>query len=285
MKSISKIAKALVAIILVASIAFIGYRYYLENSNRENRNDTMDTIYTSLEDEKNKITYEEVDDETKNNIAVYISSIYADFQGGDPLPSFDDIRNIDIDYIETVAYLNVGIVDGNDPEKFYYSYDELNTIVVNLFGKNAHNLFPRQDLNLFSKETEGYYRAGTHGSETISYQYLIDDIKLGSDGKYYVSLIEYIYETPNGPALDLEYDGSKEFLKNIENKIVREYVADVFMEDEYTMVSVTRDQEGNQVTADSEAEFIKNNSDKFPKTNIVLEYDKELERYYLVQVK
>ena len=135
MKSISKIAKALVAIILVASIAFIGYRYYLENSNRENRNDTMDTIYTSLEDEKNKITYEEVDDETKNNIAVYISSIYADFQGSDPLPSFDDIRSIDTSYIETVAYLNVGIVDGNDPEKFYYSYDELNSIVVHLFGK------------------------------------------------------------------------------------------------------------------------------------------------------
>lgn len=285
MEKIGKFIKILIALILICALGYIGYNYYERVKLEESfeKEDSVDKIYETVQDEKNKISYEDVNEEESKKIEEYIDRIYLNFQGEDALPVFSNIRDVSKDYIECVTYLNLNLVPNVTNEELIsydrvYSYAELNNVLVKLFGKNGHNLFPTiSDSAYFLKDTAGYHRLGMGGSETISNEFVLDSVKKGSDGKYYVYIYDYIIYTPDGPDMT---ENSKLKLLNIDKNGIEEYKLTI-KEDNTITTYIWLDSEGNSVTEDDYAEFVKNNSDKFVKREIVLEYDETTDLYYI----
>lgn len=285
MEKIGKFIKILIAIILIVALIYIGYKYYERVKLEESfaNKDAMDIIYEEVEKEKNKLTYEDVNEDEKKKVEEYIKRIYLNFQGEDALPVFSNIRDVSKDYIECVTYLNLDLVENITSEELYtyeraYSYNELNNVLVKLFGKNGHNLFPvASDSSYFLKDTDGYHKLGMGGSEIVSNEFILDSVQKGSDGKYYAYIYDYIIYIPD--AINL-VENSKLKILNVDRNSVAEYR--LSLKEEETLTTYTWfDLDGNEVSNEDYAEFVKSNPDKFVKREIVLEYDEKLELYYM----
>ena len=285
MEKIGKFIKILIAIILIVALIYIGYKYYERVKLEESfaNKDAMDIIYEEVEKEKNKLTYEDVNEDEKKKVEEYIKRIYLNFQGEDALPVFSNIRDVSKDYIECVTYLNLDLVENITSEELYtyeraYSYNELNNVLVKLFGKNGHNLFPvASDSSYFLKDTDGYHKLGMGGSEIVSNEFILDSVQKGSDGKYYAYIYDYIIYIPD--AINL-VENSKLKILNVDRNSVAEYR--LSLKEEETLTTYTWfDLDGNEVSNEDYAEFVKSNPDKFVKREIVLEYDEKLGLYYM----
>lgn len=290
----NKILKMLLAVTLVGSIIFYGVRYYLEQKKfEESANAALKDMLIENNEEENtneKIAYEEVTDEkVKKDIEEYIDRVFLDFQGEDAMTEFTDVEKIDAKYIEKLVYLNTDLIEKDEDEAevdengiIYYSYPELNRLAVRFFGKEVHNKLPNKTGYYFEKTTDGFSKIGMSGSESIAEKYIINKIQKGSNGLFYVDMYEYIMEYEFIPfEVTIDDSGKKIFVKDANDKKVFEYILDVIPYSEIEVTLKYLDSEGNEVTAEQIDEIVKENLDKFVKRTIVLEYDEELELYYM----
>lgn len=284
-----RLLKILIAATLLGTIIFFGVRYYLEQKEfKENESAAlMDMLIgtTDEESKQEKIVYEDITDEEKiNKIKEYISSVCITSLGAPYFPEFNDVKNIDEDFISYLVYCNCNSIEkeANENGIIYYTYPELNRVVVKLLGKNAHNMLPNKTTEYFSKTTDGLSMIGRCGSESLSYSYVIDKIRVANDGLYYIDMYEYVTERE---VIDIdvtiEDNGKKMKLTNIDDELVLNYTLDVTPYSEFEVTSRYLDENGNEVTEETIVEDVKENLDKFKKRTLILEYDEELDLYYL----
>ena len=294
----SRIIKILIAAILVGGLIFVGITTYMEHKRIEEDANAalMDMLIEKNEDENanDKITYVEVEEkEELEKIEKYISRIFLNFPGGNPLPEVTDIDNITEEYIEHLVFLNLDLVKSDNEENVedenlasddirYYSYPELNRVAVELLGKEVHNKLPNQSGDYFEKSTDGFLAAGMCGSETISNNYVIDSVKSASNGLYYVEMYEYTKDFGDiSPDTSIEDDGKKINILDANDKSIFDYTLEVLPYSEMDVTVKILDSEGNEVSDETMEEDVKENLDKFVKRTVVLEYDEELDLFYM----
>ena len=293
-----RIIKIVIAAILAGSLIFIGITSYMEHKQREEdvNSALMDLLIEKNETEnaEEKIVYTEVTEaEEKEKIEEYISRIFLDVPGKTPLIEVSDIDDFTEEYIERLAFLNCDLVEPdnknvteeNDSEEYvekYYSYPELNRVIVKLLGKDAHNKLPRQSGYYFEKTTEGFCAIGMCGSESISKHYVIDKIRSANNGLYYVDMYEYTKEYEViVPDIKIDDAGTKLNILDVNEKKVYDYTLDVIPYSEIDVTIKYLDSENNEVTDEMMEEDVKENLDKFVKRTIILEYDEELDLFYM----
>ena len=281
--------KILIAVILVGIIIFFGVRYYIEEKDKKisENEKIMDALVktTEEENENEKKVYEDITDENKlSKIEEYISRIFLEFPGGEPLPEFSDVKCLSEEYITHLAYLNSDLIqkENVEGEKVYLSYPELNRVIVSLLGLDAHNMFPNKTNSYFIKSTKGFEALPMDGSESIENDYVIDKIRLCNDGLYYVDMYEFTkeYEVINVDAT-IEDSGKKLNILDVNGNYVFDYTLEVIPYSEFSLSYKYLDAEGNEMNVDTIREDVKENLDKFVKRTIVLEYDEELDLYYM----
>lgn len=295
-----RIIKILIAAILVGGLIFVGITTYMEHKELEEDANAalMDMLIEKNEDENaaDKITYTDVTEKEEiEKVEEYISRIFLEFPGGTPLLEVSKVDDLTEEYIERLTYLNLDLVEPdseiieepeeNDDEVYvekYYSYPELNRVVVKLLGKEAHNKLPNQSGYYFEKTTDGFHALGMSGSESISNHYVIDKIKSANNGLYYVDIYEYTkeYEVIS-PDVTIDDAGTKLNILDANEKKVYDYTLDVIPYSEIDVTIKYLDSEGNEVTDEMMEEDVKENLDKFVKRTIVLEYDEELDLFYM----
>ena len=291
-----RIIKIVIAAILAGSLIFIGITSYMEHKQREENVNSalMDLLIEKNETEnaEEKIVYTEVTEvEKKEKIEEYISRIFLDVPGKAPLIEVSDIDEITEEYIERLVYLNCDLVEpdnknvteenGEYVEK-YYSYPELNRVIVKLLGKEMHNKLPNKSGYYFEKTTDGFCAIGMCGSESISKHYVIDKIRLANNGLYYVDMYEYTKEYEViGPDITIDDAGTKLNILDVNEKKVYDYTLDVIPYSEIDVTIKYLDSENNEVTDEMMEEDVKENLDKFVKRTIILEYDEELDLFYM----
>ena len=287
MNKVSRIIKILIAAILVGVIIFFGTRYYLEQKAIKESNDAaiMDMIIKNSDNESKEVTLEELKDEEKiNKIKEYIPNIYLSFFTENPLPEFTELKYLDEEYFLQLATLRCSELEKEADENgvIYYSYPELNRLVVKYLGKNAHNRLPDKSTDYFDKTTAGFSIIGICGSEVESYKYVIDKLNIGSDGLYYVDIYEYIEEYDR-PTADLSEVGDKANVKvkNIKGETVSEYYVEAVPYDEASFSNISYDMDGNEITEEDIENFVKENTNKFYKRTLAIEYDTDLDLLYL----
>ena len=290
----SRIIKILIAAILVGGLVFAGVTTYMEHKRIEEDANAalMDMLIEKNEDENanEKITYVDVEEKEEiEKIEKYISWIFLNFPEGSPLPEVTDVDDIGEDYIEHLVYLNRDLVKSDNGEEIdfseetvrYYSYPELNRVAVELLGKEVHNKLPNQSGDYFMKSTDGFQAAGMCGSETISNHYVIDKIRLASNGLYYVDMYEYTKDFGDiSPDTSIEDDGKKINILDANEKRIFDYTLEVLPYSEMDVTVKILDSEGSEVTEEMMKEDVKENLDKFVKRTVVLEYDEELDLIY-----
>lgn len=297
----SRIIKILIAAILVGGLIFVGITTYMEHKRiEEDANAALMDMLIEKNEEENaaeRIKYVEVEEkEELEKIEKYISRIFLNFPGGNPLPEVTDVEDITEEYIEHLVFLNLDlvkedkkIVEENDEEEEietdeikYYSYPELNRVAVELLGKEVHNKFPKQAKDYFEKTTDGYKDLGMCGSETISNNYVIDSVKSASNGLYYVEMYEYTKDFGDiSPDTSIEDDGKKINILDANDKSIFNYTLEVLPYSEMDVTVKILDSEGNDVSEEMMEEDVKENLDKFVKRTVVLEYDEELDLFYM----
>lgn len=288
----NKILKILIAIALVGTIIFFGVRYYLEQKQFEESANAalMDMLIENNEEENEneKITYEDVTDENvKKDIEEYIDRIFLNFLGTEAMTEYTDVENVDTEYIEKLVFLNTDLIGKDESEAnengiMYFTYPEINQVAVKLLGKEVHNKFPNKTGDYFEKTTDGFSVVGMCGSETIAEKYVIDKIQKGSNGLFYIDMYDYTteYEFLSFD-VTIEDSGKKVYTKDANGKKVFEYTLDVIPYSEMDVTLKYLDSEGNEVTEEQMDEIVKENLDKLVKRTIVLEYDEELDLYYM----
>ena len=288
----NKILKILIAIALVGAIIFFGVRYYLEQKQFEESANAalMDMLIENNEEENEneKIAYEDVTDENvKKDIEEYIDRIFLNFLGTEAMTEYTDVENVDTEYIEKLVFLNTDLIGKDESEAnengiMYFTYPEINQVAVKLLGKEVHNKFPNKTGDYFEKTTDGFSVVGMCGSETIAEKYVIDKIQKGSNGLFYIDMYDYTkeYEFLSFD-VTIEDSGKKVYIKDANGKNVFEYTLDVIPYSEMDVTLKYLDSEGNEVTEEQMDEIVKENLDKLVKRTIVLEYDEELDLYYM----
>lgn len=288
----NKILKILIAIALVGAIIFFGVRYYLEQKQFEESANAalMDMLIENNEEENEneKITYEDVTDENvKKDIEEYIDRIFLNFLGTEAMTEYTDVENVDTEYIEKLVFLNTDLIGKDESEAnengiMYFTYPEINQVAVKLLGKEVHNKFPNKTGDYFEKTTDGFSVVGMCGSETIAEKYVIDKIQKGSNGLFYIDMYDYTteYEFLSFD-VTIEDSGKKVYTKDANGKKVFEYTLDVIPYSEMDVTLKYLDSEGNEVSEEQMDEIVKENLDKLVKRTIVLEYDEELDLYYM----
>ena len=299
-------------VIIVALIIAIGiiagvicyYSFVKEDSVEqgdfvESQSDTIEDI---TEDE---IAFEDVGEEEMSLFQTLVKRVFVDWQANEPLPEFENIKNLNSNFLTLVAFNGAcnGKISTNKKNEYgidVYSYDQIDSYIVSLLGEDAHNLFDNDTYagDFFDTNGDGYSILGMGGSETLGYSYFIDSLKKGSDGKYYGYIYEYAINTPNGPILDKDQSGSIERVINTKQSsneieegklkkenIIKEYIIEV-IEEGNIMRNVLKD--GNREIDDSLAEYekvAKENKDKLVKKELVLEYDEDLDCFYLNAIR
>jgi hypothetical protein len=200
---------------------------------------------------------------------------------------YTDVENVDIEYIEKLVFLNTDLIGKDESEAnengiMYFTYPEINQVAVKLLGKEVHNKFPNKTGDYFEKTTDGFSVVGMCGSETIAEKYVIDKIQKGSNGLFYIDMYDYTteYEFLSFD-VTIEDSGKKVYTKDANGKKVFEYTLDVIPYSEMDVTLKYLDSEGNEVTEEQMDEIVKENLDKLVKRTIVLEYDEELDLYYM----
>ena len=287
MNKVSRMIKIFIAAVLVGVIVFFGVRYYLEQKAIKESNDAaiMDMIIKNSDDESKVVTLEELKDEEKiNKIKEYIPNIYLSFFADKPLPEFTELKYLDDEYFLKLATLRCFEIEkeADESDVTYYTYPELNRVVVKYLGKNAHNRLPDKTTEYFEKTTAGFNIVGMCGSETKAYKYVIDKLNVGSDGLYYVDIYEYIEEYER-PTVDLNEVGDRINVKvnNIKEENVSEYYVEAVPYDEASLSDLSYDMDGNEITDEDIENFVKENTNKFYKRTLAIEYDADLDLLYL----
>ena len=287
MNKVSRMIKIFIAAVLVGVIVFFGVRYYLEQKAIKESNDAaiMDMIIKNSDDESKVVTLEELKDEEKiNKIKEYIPNIYLSFFADKPLPEFTELKYLDDEYFLRLATLRCSEIEKEADESgvTYYTYPELNRVVVKYLGKKAHNRLPDKTTEYFEKTTAGFSIIGMCGSETEAYRYVIDKLNVGSDGLYYVDIYEYIEEYER-PTVDLYEVGDRinVKVKNIKEENVSEYYVEAVPYDEASLSNLSYDMDGNEITDEDIENFVKENTNKFYKRTLAIEYDADLDLLYL----
>ena len=201
---------------------------------------------------------------------------------------FNNIEDIDSYYLEMLANSIIGKFEdvypglyrynyssSDDDELTSYTYDDLNNMIVAVLGEGASEKFPKEQPMYFRKLDDGTYHKGFTGMDTTYLEYFIDNIEKKSDGKYYVTLYEYVLTWDYVMIEDL----MNEYLLNYDNEVycTYKYRKSNEVDEEYIRI----DKSGNDVIDEDIKKLVKENENFFGKKELVIRYDEEKGLYYL----
>lgn len=287
MEKIFRYLKIFIAACLVGCLVFFGMKYYIEQTELKKQNEAaiMDMLVSNNDKETKEFKMVELNDEgKKNRINEYIDGIYLEEMEKNPLDEVIDIDFLTEKYISYLAYFNLDSIEREPDDEGikYYSYPELNTLIVQKLGKKAHNIFPDKTTEFFKKTTKGFYSLIEDEENLKKFEYVLDTVKVDEEGYIYADIYEYVIEDElQNVEITVEDSGKKLNLYDINGilKLSLEYEILPYSESELTIN--LKDTNGKIVEKENIDKYIIENKGVFVKRTIVLEEDIENNLFYM----
>lgn len=276
--------------------------YYLESCVDKIKGNN--SVYSYLVNESNKNKFEiEIEDNDIANLNVkiesekisnnfndkledYIDIVHVNYNGHNSISEFDNIKDADTIYFNEVVNRELK----KEKKEYSYSYDKLNSIAVKIFGEECNNLILKDEVFPFQQISDGENKDyAEFWNNSDCERFVIENIKTNENGMYVVTIYEYFLERMYENVVD-ENEFVKEFLYGKNSEIIYDYDIAYYKEyknadNDETYPIIRYDRNGNKVLDSDIDIYVLNNKDKFTKKELVIEYNNELDCFYLKSCK